>query len=49
MAYDAVKVWAQGVEKAGNVDGDAVAGALEGAKVDTLRGNVEIRVTAKLV
>lgn len=43
MAYDAVKVWAQGVEKAGKVDPDALVTALEGADVDTLRGNVQIR------
>ena len=43
MAYDAVKVWAQGVEKAGKLDPDALVSALEGAQVKTLRGTVEMR------
>lgn len=43
MAYDAVKVWAQGVEKAGKVDPDALVTALEGADVETLRGSVQMR------
>lgn len=43
MAYDAVKAWAQGVEKAGKVDPDALVTALEGASIETLRGTVEMR------
>jgi ABC-type branched-subunit amino acid transport system substrate-binding protein len=43
MAYDAVKLWAEGVEKAGSVDADELVGALEGHEFDSLRGKLTIR------
>jgi branched-chain amino acid transport system substrate-binding protein len=45
MAYDAVKLWADGVKKAGRVDADKLVDALEGYRFDSLRGPVEIRAT----
>jgi len=43
MAYDAVKLWAAGVEKAGSLDADALVTALEGYAFESLRGSVTIR------
>lgn len=43
MAYDAVKLWAAGVEKSGGIDADALVTALEGYAFESLRGNVTIR------
>ncbi|MEK6721008.1 MAG: ABC transporter substrate-binding protein [Chloroflexota bacterium] len=43
MAYDAVKLWAAGVEKAGSLDADALVSALEGYQFDSIRGTVTIR------
>ena len=43
MAYDAVKLWAQGVEESEGVDADGVVEALEGASFESLRGEVTIR------
>jgi branched-chain amino acid transport system substrate-binding protein len=43
MGYDCVMAWAQGVEKAGKTDADAVVAALESIKVKTLRGEVTLR------
>ncbi|MGH2746091.1 MAG: ABC transporter substrate-binding protein [Thermoleophilaceae bacterium] len=43
MAYDAVKLWAEGVEQAGEVDADKLVEALEGYQFDSLRGPIEIR------
>lgn len=43
MAYDAVKLWAAGVEEAGSTEPDALVEALEGYRFDSLRGPVTIR------
>jgi branched-chain amino acid transport system substrate-binding protein len=43
MAYDAVKLWAQGVEKAKSAQADDLVAALEGGKFDTTRGQITIR------
>ncbi|CAN5481535.1 ABC transporter substrate-binding protein [soil metagenome] len=43
MAYDAVKLWAQGVEEAGSLDPNELVEALEGYEFDSLRGAVTIR------
>ena len=43
MAYDAVKLWAEGVEEAGSLDPDALVDALEGYEFESLRGTVTIR------
>jgi len=43
MAYDAVMLWAAGVEGAGDLDPDALVAALEGFEFDSLRGPVTIR------
>lgn len=43
MAYDAVKLWAEGVEEAGSLDPDELVEALEGYEFESLRGTVTIR------
>jgi branched-chain amino acid transport system substrate-binding protein len=43
LAYTAVQVWADGVQKANSFDGDKVADALSGASVPTIRGNLTLR------
>ncbi len=43
MAYDAVKLWAAGVEAAGGTDADALVSALEGYEFESVRGTVTIR------
>jgi len=43
LLYDAVHVLRQGVEKAGEIDTEAVRKALKGATVDTTRGNFYFR------
>lgn len=43
MAYDAVKLWAEGVEEAGSLDPDELVDALEGYEFGSLRGPVTIR------
>jgi len=43
MAYDAMKLWAAGVEKSGDLDPDKLVTALEGYEFDSVRGTVTIR------
>ena len=43
MAYDAVKLWAAGVEEAGSTEPDDLVSALEGYEFESLRGPVTIR------
>lgn len=43
MAYDAVKLWAAGVEEAGTEEADALVDALEGFEFESLRGPFTIR------
>lgn len=43
MAYDAVKLWAEGVEEAGSLDPDELVEVLEGYEFESLRGPVTIR------
>lgn len=43
MAYDAVKLWAAGVEEAGTVEADPLVEVLEGFEFTSLRGPVTIR------
>ena len=41
--YSAAQVWAYGVSKAGSFDADKVVGALSGATVPTIRGDITLR------
>lgn len=41
--YDATRIWAAGVQKAGSFDSDKVAGALGGATVSTPLGAITVR------
>lgn len=43
MAYDAVQLWAQGVEEAGSLEPDELVATLEGFEFESLRGPVTIR------
>ncbi len=43
MAHDAVMLWAQVVEEAGTVDGDAFSETVEGFEFASLRGDITIR------
>lgn len=43
MAFDAVKLWAEGVEEAGSLDPEELIDVLEGYEFDSLRGPVTIR------
>lgn len=43
MAYDAVKLWAAGVEEAGTPEADPLIEALEGFEFESLRGLITIR------
>ncbi|MGH2755873.1 MAG: ABC transporter substrate-binding protein [Actinomycetota bacterium] len=43
MVYDAVMLWAEGVEEAGDLDPDNLVEALEGYEFESLRGTVTIR------
>jgi len=43
MAYDAVKLWAAGVEEAGSLEPDELVSTLEGFEFESLRGPVTIR------
>lgn len=43
LAYTAVQAWAQGVEEAGDFDGEPVSEALSGASVSTIRGDITFR------
>jgi branched-chain amino acid transport system substrate-binding protein len=43
MAYDAVNLWAQGVEKAKSAKADDVVAALQGGTFDSTRGRITVR------
>jgi branched-chain amino acid transport system substrate-binding protein len=43
MAYDAVQLWSQVVEQAGNLEPDAFVGTVEGFEFTSLRGDTAIR------
>jgi branched-chain amino acid transport system substrate-binding protein len=43
MAFDAVKLWAQGAEKANSAKADDLVAALEGGTFDSTRGQITIR------
>jgi branched-chain amino acid transport system substrate-binding protein len=43
MAYDAVKLWAQGAQKAKSAKADDLVAALEGGTFDSTRGQITIR------
>ncbi|MBI5251469.1 MAG: ABC transporter substrate-binding protein [Desulfomonile tiedjei] len=43
LSYDSLMILADAVKKAGTIDRDAVAKALESGKFDTLRGNLSFR------
>jgi branched-chain amino acid transport system substrate-binding protein len=45
MAYDAVKLWAQGAQKAKSAQADAVVAALQGGRFESTRGPITVRAT----